>query len=120
MYDLIPSIEAWLEKEGFAVSILANRIDAVKKTGIFSSEKVTIFLEDYIGLCSVRLEGQTDVCARLTAYLNSLPPPPKDFSQEKETIVKEREIVKMPCPYCRTLVSITENKCPNCGAYLKA
>jgi TM2 domain-containing membrane protein YozV len=34
--------------------------------------------------------------------------------REKETIV--REIVKVPCPYCRKLVDITQDKCPNCGA----
>jgi hypothetical protein len=118
MYDLIPIVEAWLEKERFNVSVLANRVDGIKKTGFFSSEKVTVFLEDYIGLCSVRIEGQSEACTRIAEYLSSLPP--KELRTEKETIVREREIVKMPCPYCRTLVSITEGKCPNCGAYIKA
>jgi len=117
MYDLIPLVETWLGKESFTVSVLANRVDGIKKTGFLSSDKVTVFLEDYIGLCSVRIEGQTDACARLAEYLKSLPP--KRERTEKETIVKEREIVKMPCPYCRTLVSIAENRCPNCGAYTK-
>jgi hypothetical protein len=35
---------------------------------------------------------------------------------EKETI---REIVKIPCAYCGTLIEITAAKCPNCGALLK-
>ncbi len=35
---------------------------------------------------------------------------------EKETI---REIVKVPCGYCGTLVEITATKCPSCGAPLK-
>jgi hypothetical protein len=35
---------------------------------------------------------------------------------EKETI---REIVKIPCAYCGTLIEITAAKCPNCGAPLK-
>lgn len=35
---------------------------------------------------------------------------------EKETI---REIVKIPCAYCGTLVEITAAKCQNCGAPLK-
>jgi rubrerythrin len=78
---------------------------------------VTIFLEDYIGLCSIRIEGQTDACTRLAEYLKSLPP--KAEKREKETTIREREIVMMPCPYCKTLVSITEGKCPNCGAYIK-
>jgi hypothetical protein len=117
MYDLLPLVEAWLEKEGFAASVLANRIEGKKKTGFFSSETVRVFLEEYIGLCSVRIEGQTDACTRLAEYLRTLPP--KEERREKETIVREREIVTMPCPYCRTLVRITETRCPNCGAYLK-
>ena len=34
------------------------------------------------------------------------------------TIVKEvvREIVKCPCPYCNTLMEVTLNRCPSCGA----
>jgi len=117
MFDLLPLVEMWLEKEGFTVSVLANRVDGIKKTGFLSSDKVTVFLEDYIGLCSIRIEGQADACTRLAEYLKSLPP--KREMSEKETIVKEREIIKIPCPYCRTLVSMTENKCPNCGAYTK-
>jgi hypothetical protein len=35
---------------------------------------------------------------------------------EKETI---KEIVKMPCRYCGTLVEITATRCPNCAAPLK-
>lgn len=119
MYDLIPLIETWFEQQGFTVSVLANRIDALKKTGYFSSEKVTVFLEDYIGLCSVRTQGQTYVCTRLDEYLRSLPPKAEKETIMKETIVKEREIVKIFCPYCKTLVSITERKCPSCGASVK-
>jgi hypothetical protein len=36
--------------------------------------------------------------------------------KERETI---REIVKMPCKYCGTLVEITATKCPSCGAPFK-
>ncbi len=34
------------------------------------------------------------------------------------TYVKEvvKEIVKYPCPYCNTLMEITLNRCPSCGA----
>lgn len=117
MYDLIPLIENWLESEGFQVSILANRIEGVKKTGIFSSEKVTIFLEDYPDYCSIKLQGSIDYCTALGQYLQSLPP--KEKTREREVIIKEREIVSIPCPYCGTLVSLTERKCPNCGAYIK-
>jgi hypothetical protein len=117
MYDLIPLVEAWLEQEGFSVSVLANRVEGVKKTGFLSSEKVTVFLEDYIGLCSVKIQGQSNACTGLAEYLKSLPT--KTPRIDRETITKEREIVTIPCPYCRTLVSVTERKCPNCGAYIK-
>ncbi len=117
MNDLIPLVEAQLEKEGFTVSVLANRVDSVKKTGIFSSEKVTIFLEDYIGLCLVKIQGNSITCVHLAEYLKSLPP--KTPKTQSETIIKEREVIKIPCPYCRALVSLADGKCPNCGAYVK-
>jgi len=34
----------------------------------------------------------------------------------ERVIIKEREIVKVRCPYCGTLADVTLNKCPNCGA----
>jgi hypothetical protein len=117
MHDLIPLVETCLEKEGFAVSTLANRIDGTKKTGFLSSEKVSVFLEDYADQCSVKLYGSIDACQRLGQYLQSLPPKEKEV--EKQVIIRERETVSIPCPYCRTLVSVTEKKCPNCGAYIK-
>jgi rubrerythrin len=36
--------------------------------------------------------------------------------KEKEII---REVVKVPCEYCGTLVEVTNPKCPSCGAPLK-
>jgi TM2 domain-containing membrane protein YozV len=33
----------------------------------------------------------------------------------KETII-QKEIVKIPCQYCKHLVDVTADKCPNCGA----
>lgn len=35
---------------------------------------------------------------------------------EREVVVKE--IVKIPCRYCGTLVSVTDTRCTNCGAPL--
>lgn len=117
MYDLVPLIKTWLEGYGFTVSILANRIDGIKKTGLLKKESITIFLEDYPEYCTVRCQSATDMCNQLTQYLRSLPP--KERKEEKEVIIKEREIVVIPCPYCRTLVKITEQRCPNCGAHIK-
>jgi hypothetical protein len=115
MYDLIPLIEAWLEKEGFAVSILANKVSGTKRTGFFSSESITIFFEDNPYGCLARMEGPSDICKRAEDYLSKLPPrkiPPKG----ETVVVKERETVSIPCSHCRALIPLTERKCPNCGA----
>lgn len=119
MYDLIPLIEAWLEKEGFTVSVLANRVDGTKKTGFFSSDNITIFLEDYPSGCSVKMRGSIDVCQSVGNYLLQLPPREIQPQVVKEIIIKERETVSVPCPYCRTLVPLTERKCPSCGAPIR-
>ncbi len=38
---------------------------------------------------------------------------------KQETKIIEREVVKIPCKYCGTLVDPVRNeKCPNCGARL--
>jgi len=42
--------------------------------------------------------------------------PQKEILKEKEII---KEIVKVPCEYCQTLVDITQAKCPICGAPLR-
>jgi len=118
MYELIPLLETWLEKEGFTASVLANRVDGTKKTGFLSSENVTIFLESYPNGCSAKIQGSLDISQRVGSYLLQLPPkeiPP----QGEKIIIKEREIVSVPCPYCQTLVPLTDRKCPNCGAYLR-
>jgi len=39
--------------------------------------------------------------------------------KEEVKIVKEREIVKIPCYYCGTLNAITEKACSKCGAPVK-
>ncbi len=119
MYELIPLVETWLEKEGFTVSVLANRVDGTKKTGFLSSENVTLFLEDSPDFCSVKIQGSLDVCQRLGNYLLQLPPKEIQHRGEKEIIIKEREIVSVPCQYCHTLVPLTDKRCPNCGAYIR-
>jgi len=46
------------------------------------------------------------------------PPPPQQVTQvyQKEVV---REVVKVPCRYCGTLVEITAVQCPNCHAPLR-
>jgi len=42
--------------------------------------------------------------------------PPKEAAPPKEIIIREREIVRIPCQYCQQLVDVTAVKCPFCGA----
>jgi len=114
MYDLIPLLQTWLKKEGFAVSVLANRIDGTKKTGFFSSEEITIFLENYPEYCSAQLQGSTDVVQRLRRYVQSLPPKEKISHLLKEKEIVKEVIVKVRCPYCQSLYDETLDKCPYC------
>lgn len=121
-YDLIPLIETWLENEGFNVSVLANRVDGVKKTGIFSSERIRLYFKDFPSGCSVEIEGSTRVCQSARDYLLQLSPKPT--KPEKEVVIKEKEVVKevvmIPCQYCGTLMPQTASFCPNCRARRKA
>lgn len=113
MYELIPLVQTWLEKEGFAVSVLANRVDGVKKTGIFSSERIRLLFKDYPNGCSVELEGSERISQCAKDYFLQLPP--KMAKSQKEVIIKEREIVKIRCPYCRALYDESNDKCPHCS-----
>lgn len=119
MYNLIPLVETWLEKEGFSVSVLANRVDGVKKTGIFSSEHIRLFFKDYPNGCSVEIQGSEGICQRAKEHLVQLPPKEAKPQKEKEVIIKEREIVSVPCPYCSALIPLTDKKCSNCGSPLR-
>lgn len=116
-YDLLPLTEVWFQKEGFKTCILANKIEAQKKTGIFSSITVIVFFEDYPRKCIVKISGPFDICQKFERYLASIPP--ILTKGEKEVIIHERETVKMPCQYCGLLINIIESKCPNCGAITK-
>jgi hypothetical protein len=116
MYDLIPLTEAWLEKEGFEVSILANKVSGTKRTGLFSLERITIFFEDNPYGCLVRMEGSSDICKRAEDYLLKLPQRKITTTKGETVIVKERETISIPCSYCGTLIPLPEKKCPNCGA----
>jgi len=118
MYHLMPLMETWLGKEGFAVSVLANRVDGTRKTGFFSSEGISIFFEDHPDGCLVRMQGSADICKRAEGYLSQLPPR-KITPKEEKVIIKEREIISVPCSYCGTLIPLTERKCPNCGSYIR-
>ena len=47
-------------------------------------------------------------------------PQKTSFTAQEPTIIKEKEIIKevvmVPCEYCRCLMSQTTSFCPNCGA----
>ena len=41
---------------------------------------------------------------------------PQESAIQRETII-QREVVKIPCKYCKTLIDPVRDKvCPNCGA----
>jgi hypothetical protein len=113
MNHLIPLIENWLTDKDFSVTILANRIDGVKKTGFLSSVKVTIFIEDYADRCSVKISGSLGISQELRQWLLTLPP--REEPTQKETIIKE-QVVLTRCQYCHKLYDESYEKCPNCGA----
>ncbi len=48
----------------------------------------------------------------------------EDFARDetpsgKETVILQKEIVKVPCRYCGTLNEVTRRTCSNCGASIK-
>ncbi len=46
----------------------------------------------------------------------NVPDQPQEPAAQEETII-ERESVKIPCKYCKTLIDpVTDKTCPNCGA----
>lgn len=123
-YDLIPLIETWLDNEGFNVSVLANRVDGVKKTGIFSSESIRLYFRDFPSGCSVEIEGSIGVCQSARDYLSQLSPKLIKPEKGEKVVIKEKEVVKevvmIPCQYCGTLMPQIASSCPNCGARRKA
>jgi hypothetical protein len=119
-YEIIPLIEIWFQSEGFETCILANKVEAKKKIGILSSLNVSVFLEDSPNVCLTRINGDPEITSKFVQYLNSLPlPPPRLNNEANGTVIREKEIVKIPCRYCGALIIITENRCFNCGAVLK-
>jgi hypothetical protein len=112
MYDLIPITENFLISQGLLVTVLANKVEATRKTGFFSSDRVVVFFNNYPDGCSITMNGTPSICTDLVNYFKTLP---KKEKFDPNVTIKEREIVVMPCPYCRTLVRVTEKRCPHCG-----
>ena len=50
------------------------------------------------------------------AGLNEMPNESQEPAVQRETII-QREVVKIPCKYCKTLIDpLRDKSCPNCGA----
>jgi hypothetical protein len=52
---------------------------------------------------------------RTSSELSRAPAPPQPIAREREII---KEIVKVPCRFCGSLVAVTDAKCPSCSAPL--
>ncbi|MEN3052332.1 MAG: hypothetical protein ABC606_00845 [Candidatus Methanosuratincola petrocarbonis] len=113
MYDLIPITENYLLSQGLSVTVIANKVEGTRKTGFFSSEQITVLFDHYPDGCIVRIRGPPSICSNLENLLRNLPK--REMHDPRVTVIKEREIVVMPCPYCKTLVRITESRYPRCG-----
>ena len=65
----------------------------------------------------IAVDGRPDSTSHI-AGLQVIQPPPVQTSIPSQIVVKEviREVVKIPCNYCRTLYDQMDTECPNCGA----
>ncbi|MEM3069764.1 MAG: hypothetical protein QW638_02515 [Candidatus Bathyarchaeia archaeon] len=61
----------------------------------------------------IGVDGRPDVVSR-TIEIQVAQPSPTPVV--KEVIIKEKEVVMIPCKYCGTLMPQTETVCPHCGA----
>jgi rubrerythrin len=56
----------------------------------------------------VAIKGRPDVTSETVELQVIRPAGPQ--------VVKEKEVVMIPCEYCGTLMPETSSSCPNCGA----
>jgi len=88
---------AWLIWTGYIVYVFALIIIAV------------------VGYVVIKTYGAKEEEQPVSPQPTPSPPP---------TVIKEREIIKevvmIPCQYCRSLMPQTSTFCPNCGAKRKA
>jgi hypothetical protein len=90
-----------------------------------STTKVVILVDSMIVPGIPRHEFQTgDARGLYNAIQEARAFAGKDSAQQSQgerTIIKEtiREIVKVPCPYCGTLVENTQSKCSTCGGPIR-
>ncbi|MGM0596121.1 MAG: hypothetical protein ACQES9_03700 [Myxococcota bacterium] len=69
-----------------------------------------------------RIEDYLQTCVNSLPLLNNTGNTGKDSTDKDYKYIKEiiqREIVRIPCPYCSSLVDNTLTKCPHCGGDLK-
>jgi hypothetical protein len=95
MGEVIPVIESWLSENGYAVTILANRIDAVNV-----DTRVRIFFDNYLAGCVIKI------------YSN-----PTFFDQLKRFLSRKKLLTyHISCSYCNREIEVSQTQCPYCGA----
>lgn len=88
--------------KGYLVERRERMIEAITEDPKSSASQRLFFVNGYIGVLDDRLEGGH--------------PTQQAPGQGIVREVVTKEIVEIPCKYCGTFLSVTESKCPNCGA----
>ncbi|MBN2724594.1 MAG: hypothetical protein JXR95_11035 [Deltaproteobacteria bacterium] len=121
-----------VRKEGYHIEE-ADKVEYVvriEKGGFFDfffgigSLKITLDFDATEGSgCDVRVKcnrkNQKETISSLLSIIQQSWKTPENNSKQQlveKIIVKE--IVKLQCPYCQSLVENTESKCPQCGGSL--
>ena len=123
--DLFESYHQFFRRKGFHIEeadAVALRLHAEKSTGLFSYLFGLGTLHVRVEWCDdgstvrirmsirdmVLLEELKAIAARCVPV-----PQPVSLGQQPQIIV--REIVKIPCKYCGSLIENTQTRCPFCG-----
>ena len=65
----------------------------------------------------IAVKGRPDKTKEIGFSVSPAPYGPGGVQAPSQVVVKE--VVKVPCRYCRTLIPMGTDRCPNCGAQLK-
>jgi len=112
-----------MNKKHFQYGITLNQIQSVSaKHGMLGSQEIVITAKDAnngfkSNSFTIRIAMHPEVWInKINSMIASLSPVYQPNTTQQTTIV-EREVIKVPCQYCRTLNDIARSKtCSQCGA----